>query len=66
MLTINKVNKEICAHGLKMELCKGVENYFYFVGEDVDISQPGVYVYRLNQLSLNQWLDEAFERTSKK
>jgi len=61
MLTINRVNKQIAAQGLKMELVKG-RDYFYFFGKDVKHDAVGVYVYRLNELSLNQWLDEALER----
>lgn len=60
MLTLNKINKEIAAHGLKIELCKG-KGYFYFWGEDVKHDSEGVYVYRLNELGMQDWLQSAFE-----
>ena len=64
MLTLKKVNKEIDAHGLKMELCKG-KDYFYFWGEDVKYDAKGVYVCRLNELTMQNWLQSAFEVSSK-
>ena len=61
MLSLKKVNKALAAEGLKMELVKGA-GYFYFLGEDVDLAREGVYVYRLNELSLETWIEEAKSR----
>lgn len=56
MLTLRKVNKELAPFGV--ELVKG-DGYFYFEGEVVDNkSYTSVYVFRLNQLTLEQWLEE--------
>lgn len=65
MLTLNRVNKEIAARGLDMELCKG-KDYFYFWGNHASTDMPGVYTYRLNDLTLDRWLEEAEERNINK
>ena len=57
MITLRTVNKAI-AHLGDIELVKG-NGYFYFVGEDVNVWAEGVYVYRLNELSLERWIEEA-------
>ena len=57
MITLRTVNKAI-AHFGDIELVKG-NGYFYFVGEDVNVWAEGVYVYRLNELSLERWIEEA-------
>ena len=55
MLTLKKVNKAIKDKGYDAELVKG-DGYFYFSGEDVSLCfEQGVYVYRLNQLTLEHW-----------
>jgi hypothetical protein len=61
MLTIKKVNKALAAWGLKMELVKG-EGYFYFVGDDVDLSAGGVYSNALNHQGIAGWINDALER----
>lgn len=54
-LTINLINKNLPAG---YELVRG-EGYFYFFGGDsASWEQSGVYVNRLNDLTLEQWLDE--------
>lgn len=58
MLKIKTINKLLKLEKLKMELVKG-EHYFYFIGDDVDIMLEGVYVDKLNDLSLAQWINEA-------
>lgn len=55
MLTLNRINK-ILPDGI--ELVKGV-GYFYFVGECFKCNQStSVYVFRLNDLSEQEWLSE--------
>ena len=59
--TLNTVNKAINFAGLNAELVKG-EGYFYFVGSQVDTGKGGVYVNALNELSVEEWVEEARER----
>jgi hypothetical protein len=57
-LTLRTINAEIARRGGKETLVRG-EGYFYFV--NVGWRQEpssGVYVYRLNELTLDQWLGE--------
>lgn len=62
MLQIKTVNKAI-AHMGDITLIKG-DGYFYFAGDNVDIGSTGVYVFSLNQLTLEQWICEANSRWS--
>ena len=67
MITLKKVNREILKYGY--ELVKG-KGYFYFIpintnfkclslGEDnYQPQSESVYVYRLNHLTLESWIDE--------
>ena len=59
MVTINQINKALKAAGIdKVELVKG-KGYFYFVGDGLpSVSNASVNVYRLKQLSIEQWVDE--------
>lgn len=58
MLTLKAVNKAIAAAGGKEQLVKGA-GYFYFVNVGKhNAPSSGVYVYRLNQLTLQRWLHE--------
>lgn len=63
MITLKAVNKELARLHISAELVKG-DGYFYFSGEDVELAQEqGVYgVFRLNDLSLEQWVEEARQR----
>lgn len=64
MLTIKKVNAELVRLGIRAELVRG-GGYFYFIGEDVELAkEQGVYggVSRLNDLTLDQWVEEARQR----
>lgn len=63
MLTLKKVNAELVRLGIRAELVRG-DGYFYFVGEDVELAlEQGVYgVFRLNDLTLDQWVEEARQR----
>lgn len=57
-LTLNKVNAAIAARGGKEILVKG-NGYFYFAdGEAVEWDSGGVYVYTLNELPLERWIEE--------
>jgi len=58
---IKTVNKAIAAEGINLELVAG-DGYFYFVGPGSEnLSTASVMVYRLNELSLDQWMTEARE-----
>ena len=58
---IKTVNKAIAAEGINLELVAG-EGYFYFAGPGTEnLSTASVMVYRLNDLSLDQWMTEARE-----
>lgn len=63
MLTMRAVNKEFTKLG-DIELVK-VPGYFIYCGDDADSSKPGTYVFRLNELTLDQWIAEATERLVK-
>lgn len=59
MLTLKQVNAAIAAKGIKAELVKGA-GYYWFFGDDVEYAVEGtsVYVYRLNDQSLQGWMDD--------
>lgn len=57
MTTLRTVNKAISHFG-DIQIVKG-KGYFYFVGDSVNVWAKGVYVYGLNELSLEQWIEEA-------
>jgi hypothetical protein len=57
-VTLKKVNDAIAARGGKEVLVKGV-GYFYFAdGEAVEWDADSVYVYTLNELPLERWIEE--------
>jgi hypothetical protein len=58
MITLKQVNAALKAKGAKEMLFKGA-GYFYFAEGDT-WHWPGtsVYVYRLNELTLEEWLEE--------
>jgi len=57
MTTLKSINKGLAPKGV--ELVKG-EGYFYFVGSSLDsLPSTSVMVYRLNQLTKEQWLVQA-------
>lgn len=57
-ITLTQINKEIAKRGYDATLVKG-DGYFYFIGPAVDnITSTSVYVYKVNQLPLEQWIDE--------
>lgn len=60
-LTLKTINKKLSELEYDIQLHKG-KGYFYFWGDDVDPSSEGVYVSTLNQLTLNQWMEEALRR----
>jgi len=60
-LTLKAVNAEITKRGLNLELFKG-QGYFYFSGDACNLRQStSVMVNSLNQLTLEQWVEEAVE-----
>lgn len=60
MTTIKQVNKALHAAGLDCQLHKG-DGYCYFWGPSVERSPVGtmVYVPRISDLTVEQWLEEA-------
>lgn len=64
--TLAAVNKALAAAGIDAELVKG-RGYFYFVGSDMDYAdEQGVYgVFRLSDLSVTQWVEEARSKLRK-
>lgn len=64
-ISIKSVNKKIQALNIKAELVKG-EGYFYFVGDDVEISEStSVMVPRITDLPLDGWISELNEIVKK-
>jgi hypothetical protein len=60
--TVKQVNAAIVRAGMsEIELFKG-DGYFYFMGENCDARQAGVYVNALSCLSVEQWIGEARAR----
>lgn len=57
-LTLASVNKALSALGAKEVLVKGDGYYYFWEGEADRWPQTAVYVYRLNRLSLEQWIGE--------
>ena len=58
MLTISKINKHISCLGYELTRGKGYY-YFFPISDNVPmLTSDSVYVYRLNHLTLNQWLNE--------
>lgn len=64
--TLAAVNKALASAGIDAELVKG-RGYFYFVGSDMDYAEEqGVYgVFRLSDLSVTQWVEEARSKLRK-
>jgi hypothetical protein len=57
-VTLKQVNAAIAARGGKEVLVKG-EGYFYFAdGDAYEWDSDGVYVYTLNELPLERWIEE--------
>jgi hypothetical protein len=65
MIKLATVNKALAARGhANVELVRG-DGYFYFIGEDADqFYTSSVYVYRLNQLTLDQWIADYEDKLS--
>jgi hypothetical protein len=58
MLTLKQVNNKLATMGYAERLVKG-DDYFYFAeGEASGWPMTIVFVPRLNDLTLNQWLHE--------
>ena len=62
-MQLRTVNKALNAKYPGLELVKG-EGYFYFFGAGVEVcKESGVYgAYRLNDLTLDQWINAADEK----
>jgi hypothetical protein len=56
-VTLRTVNQALRKAGITDELVKGA-GYFYFVGEASNWPKCSVYVYRVNQLTIPQWIEE--------
>ncbi len=64
MVQLRTVNKAIKARwpGTDLELVKG-DDYFYFIGAGTErCKTASVYVPRLNDLTLDRWLEEAEDK----
>lgn len=66
-ITLNLVNRALKAAAINAELVRG-QGYFYFQGPSIDTTkEQGVHgVYRLGELTLERWVEEAQERTATK
>ena len=64
--TIPSVNKALKAAGIEAEIFRG-NGYFYFSGPAVEVShEQGVYgVFRISDLSVEEWVEEAKEKAAK-
>lgn len=62
-MQLRTINKALSAKYPGLELVKG-EGYFYFAGAGVEMisQETGVYVYKLNDLTLDHWIAEADRR----
>jgi hypothetical protein len=58
-LQLRTVNR--CLRPLNIELCKG-EGYFYFTSPVYNFKDSMVMVNTLNQLTLDEWLNEAIRK----
>ena len=59
MIQLRTINKHLKPCG--MELIKG-KGYFYFVSDKYDFRDSMVVVSRLNELTLDDWLNEAVRK----
>lgn len=56
--TCKSISSKIQRQGFPVSLYKG-DGYFYFVFDDgVKWESESVYVFRLNQLSVDRWIDQ--------
>ena len=63
MTTRAAINKAISKLG-RIALVKGA-NYFYFIGLDASTDATGVYVNKIDDLTFDQWIEEAKDRLTK-
>jgi hypothetical protein len=52
------VNQAVAKLGHKEKLVKGKGYYYWVGGRATRFKTSGVYVFRLNQLTLKQWVDD--------
>lgn len=58
-ITVKAVNKALSDAGIPAEVFKG-EGYWYFFGDEPPMwPQSAVYVYKLSDLSIEGWVQEA-------
>ena len=58
MINLNTVNITLKKLGAAETLVKG-EGYFYFIdGQAAEWETSSVYVYKVNDLTLDQWIEE--------
>lgn len=60
-MKLSTIDKFFAKRMIPLVLIKG-DGYFYFVYDDVEkniFATRSVYVYRLNQLTFDQWIEEA-------
>lgn len=59
--TVRGVNKAMKQAGIDGELVR-CHGYFYFVGDGISCMSGGVYVPRVTDLSIDEWMSEANAR----
>ena len=58
MITLKQINKALHKRGYDSSLHRG-KGYFYFEGNEADLfEEQGVYVHKLNELTLDKWIAE--------
>jgi hypothetical protein len=58
MVTLKQINRALKNKGYEVELIKG-EGYFYFEGRDADnLTSQGVYIPRLSDQSVEEWVKD--------
>lgn len=60
-MTKRRINRAICHTGLHLDYVRG-DGVFHFYDEDESVVGEPVYAAYLNQLSLEQWVEEAEAR----
>lgn len=65
-MNIKTVNKAIQKHFPKVKLVKG-NGYYYIIGEGTEtLPRTGIYVYALNRISIDAWVNEVKNLMNKK
>ena len=65
-LTISAINIALHVRGHKERLARGKGYFYFYDGEAAEWPQSGVYVFRLNELTLEGWLEKRNELAAAK